>query len=175
MTAETGTPLIPEDLHAPDKLFPLSLDELLFISGKQLEKEELGPTYEPRIQHGDPEEKVLPGMLERLLHGTHAMTDIKPRVPERIENGIRYLSHLVTKTGTIEDHQIDIRKRKKLLASIAAQSHQCHRLGGSGHLRCLKTLQDKLVDKPAVTAEQGMTTQSLLPQLFQGFTLCMKW
>ena len=101
------------------------------------------------------------------------MSDIKPGIPKGIENGIRNLPDVLSRRRPVENHQVDIGKGEKLLPPIAAQGHQRHRFSGSGQLRGLETLKNELIDKPTVTAKQGMTAQPLLPQLLQRFTLRM--
>ncbi len=98
------------------------------------------------------------------------MAYLKSCIPERIKNSLGHLLYFCLLLRLIKDQQINIRIWKKLLTAIATKGNQGNRAGKFAG-RLLKMLTDKGIDQPALLGKQGLTTQTLLPQFFQGSAL----
>jgi hypothetical protein len=94
------------------------------------------------------------------------VTDLKARVPERIENTINDTANLPVAVP-VENHQINIRPGKKLLPAISTDCHKGHRTGIPPGQSSAKTVNKKSVNQCTVVTEEIHPPGKIPPEFLQ--------
>ena len=102
--------------------------------GQELVRQRLVARHEARVEKRGRGRQVVGGQRQRLVVGAHGVARVDLRVPERIEDRLRQLLHLVAGRLGAQHQQVEVRERRELGAAEAAGREDRHRRPALRHL-----------------------------------------
>ena len=108
MPAVLGFPFCTLLEHIVEKLLPFALDIGSFVHFCKPGKQRGRTGNKPGIKHRHPEKEILRCIHHALFQGANPMPDLKPGIPERIENCLNKRAQFIFLGRIIKQHQVNI-------------------------------------------------------------------
>ena len=85
------------------------------------------PHEEPRLLHRRAARKVRPRHGETVRQAPDRVADLKPQVPERVEQALGDALSIRAHVAVVDDHEVEIGQRMELAAPVSAERHEHER------------------------------------------------